>query len=238
MHPFFETCIDAVFPARCVGCRVLLYRRAPFRAVCTSCFENVARVRNVQCIRCNTRLYEGRLHRCGNERTLPVLACTTYTNRTARELIHALKYLRIRSAAEPLAALVAEALAEHPWFYEHALLVPLPLHARRERVRGFNQTKLIAQSLEKYIPTLPMIGTKILVRTHARTPQAELDSWHAREKNIAGVFTVLQNTALDPHRPIILLDDVVTSGATAREAARVLYKHGARHVRILAVAHA
>ena len=111
-------------------------------------------------------------------------------------------------------------------------LIPTPLHSSRLRSRGFNQAGEIARVLaEKFF--LPVDGR--LVRRHRDTPQQYNLSPEQRSKNVRNAFSYLKSNR---YNRFAIVDDVLTSGATATELARLLKRHGAEHVQVWCVAHA
>lgn len=113
------------------------------------------------------------------------------------------------------------------------LLMPVPLHPRKKRERGFNQSECIAQEISSHF-SIPLI-TRALVRTRYTPPQVKTVSEEERRKNIAGAFAVT-NASLVRGNTIMLIDDVLTTGSTANDAARALKEAGAREVWALVVA--
>jgi ComF family protein len=109
------------------------------------------------------------------------------------------------------------------------LIVPVPLHAKRLKQRGFNQALLLA----KVFPHVP-IARQAVVRVRHTVPQVELKPRERRE-NVKGAFAVPE-PALVKGKHILLLDDVYTTGATVRECAKVLRRAGAHRVEVLTVA--
>jgi ComF family protein len=149
-----------------------------------------------------------------------------------REAIHAFKFAGRRGLAEPLGDLVAElGLSALPGATPD-LLLPVPLHRRRERERGYNQALLLSRRLERAwgVP----VAADVLVRRGATAPQADLDA-PARRRNVRGAFAVTNpETILGRH--VVLVDDVLTTGATAGECARCLLRAGASTVGVLTIA--
>ena len=147
-----------------------------------------------------------------------------------RKLIHLLKYDGMRPLARPFGDFLARALPrEQRW----DLIVPIPLHWRRRWHRGFNQAELLAREIAKRW-NVPV--RSIARRTRATSPQAGLT--HAKRRaNVSGAFAVKSGTRLDGMR-VLLVDDVLTTGASAAACARALKRAGARHVALLTLARA
>lgn len=149
-----------------------------------------------------------------------------------REAIHALKFGGRRGLAEPLGELVAGmGLSALPGAAPD-LLVPVPLHRRRERERGYNQALLLSRYLERAWGVA--VRADVLLRRGATVPQADLDA-PARRRNVRGAFAVTKPEAI-VGRHVILVDDVLTTGATAGECARCLTRAGASVVGVLTIA--
>lgn len=113
------------------------------------------------------------------------------------------------------------------------VFVPVPLHQRRRRTRGFNQSELLAEYLGLYF-RIPIVK-QALMRIKNTRPQIELENDEERRINISGAFAVTDREAVK-NKTAILVDDVVTSGATLREAAQTLRRAGARTVWAVAIA--
>lgn len=112
-------------------------------------------------------------------------------------------------------------------------LEPIPLHRSKLRRRGFNQAKIIAEYFSRKL-SLPL--TSYLVRTKDTESQAQLKKNSERFKNMQGAFDV-DETKVVTDQNIIIVDDVVTTGSTVKEAARALKLGGAKRVFVLSVAH-
>jgi ComF family protein len=144
-----------------------------------------------------------------------------------RAILHALKYDGRRSVARPLARLMADAGAD--LLAGADLIVPVPLHPRRERARGFNQARELAGGLGP-----PLVDA--LARTRATASQTDLPAGR-RHANVRGAFAVRARVAPRvAHRVVVLVDDVSTTGATLDACARALKGAGAREVRALTAA--
>lgn len=106
------------------------------------------------------------------------------------------------------------------------ILVPVPLHYKRQKERGFNQAEMIA----RHISDLFHIDLqKILMRNRYTVPQASLGK-QEREVNLKGAFSVCTNKTVDSEKIYVLIDDVSTTRSTLEECARALRKAGAQHV--------
>lgn len=142
----------------------------------------------------------------------------------ARRLILALKFSGVRSAAVPL----ARAMAMLP-SGEEEILVPVPTTRRRRRQRGYNQAALLAGRVGE---ELGMAAVEALTRRDAHAAQATL-SRDARARNLVGCMRADGRVR---GKRVLLVDDVYTTGSTAKEAARALYAAGARSVGVFTAA--
>ena len=136
------------------------------------------------------------------------------------------------AAGRALAQLMIErAVAEAPT--RPALMIPIPLHVSRLRERGYNQTLELARPLAAALG-IPL-RHDLLVRTRSTPPQTGLDA-KARRRNLRGAFALTKSARLPDH--VVVFDDVMTTGATLREAARVLVRAGVSRVDVWALARA
>jgi len=148
------------------------------------------------------------------------------------EAISRFKFGGVARLARPLGALLADyADPEFP-FSAVDLIIPVPLHPRRLRERGFNQSLLLARQVGKR-RSIPLNFTA-LHRTRQTQPQTQL-SGAERRKNVRGAFEVRQAEVVGGKR-ILLVDDVFTTGATVQECASVLGEAGASEVHVLTLA--
>ncbi len=159
-----------------------------------------------------------------------------------REAIHALKYDRVRGSARGLgrflALAIAQMAAEAP---AEMLVIPVPLHRTKHAQRGFNQARSLARealkALGKTHPAWQLrLASKTLMRLRATGSQAGLTP-RQRRLNVRGAFTVSDPAAVTM-RHVLLIDDIFTTGATARAAARALVRAGAASVRVATLARA
>ncbi len=145
-----------------------------------------------------------------------------------RKLIHLFKYSRMKPLARPLGKLLASALPRDKKF---DLVVPMPLHWTRAWQRGFNQSELLGKIIAKRTGT-PLVAA---VRRKRRTPaQAGLTNAQ-RRTNVAGAFVWNKRFSVKD-RHVLLVDDVLTTGATVSACAAVLKRAGAKRVTVLTLA--
>lgn len=159
-----------------------------------------------------------------------------------REAIHALKYSGLQPAAQRLGWMLAQAIAQlAPDAPTEMLVVPVPLHRGKRAQRGFNQARLLAaEALRNLANSHPQwhltLAARTLLRQRATESQFGL-SPHQRRLNVRGAFTVSDPDAV-AGRAILLVDDILTTGATARAAARALRRAGAASVWVATLARA
>jgi ComF family protein len=223
MHTFFTGLLGLLFPSRCAACDAL--GAEPF---CADCAETLVAT-PAGCPVCGVPLDEALMpalkpRRCGPCRAQAppfVSARAPFLHGGAlAEAIHALKYENRAELARPLGALF-EAV-ERP---RADVICPLPLHPDRLIHRGYDQAALLAREAARRFQ-LPL---EFLVERARPTPPQVGRDRKARVRNVAGAFRVASSVR---GRSICLVDDVLTTGATAGEAARALYAAGARRVEV------
>ena len=212
----------------------------PQRTLCHACSAPLRKTEELLCEHCAASL-ETCLLTAGRAET--VLGAEVYCavsvyryQEVAATLVKALKFGSDRTAAIPLAQAMAQTIATVPALQLAELCVPVPVHYRRMRRRGYNQAAVLAAGLEE-LQGLPM-ASDALVRVHHKHSQVG-QGREARRENIAGAFAVSSvGEQIIAGRYVLLLDDVLTTGATALECARVLLDAGARQVCLLTVCRA
>jgi ComF family protein len=147
-----------------------------------------------------------------------------------RHAIHELKYRNLRATAPRLAAFLDDFLKENP--LPGDVLVPVPIHPKRQRERGFNQAALLCRELGRR-SGLPVIEGCLVKRTYT-PPQARASGVASRLANVADAFACVNEKLKG--RQVILVDDVSTSGATLSAGAGTLKSAGALSVWGLALA--
>lgn len=237
---------DVVFPPVCVHCRALVETSSDgasvsgFRHLCVRCVTQLDWVQPPHCTTCGHPFFgvvEG-------ERLCPHcegLAPVFRTGRTAvlfkgagRSLVHELKYHRGLHMLDD----IEEIFRRSPHIIEAvrgAVLVPVPLHPRKARERGYNQAALIAAALARAAGG----GTRVeplLRRVLDTASQTALDR-RTRLANLKNAFALAESAALNPALQFILVDDVFTTGSTLNSCARALHRAGAVNVDVVTFGH-
>jgi ComF family protein len=220
------TFLDLLFPPRCVGCQ----KRGVW--FCAACLAAVPRIVPPLCRCCGEPLkHSGDL--CYNCRREPLqidgIRAVALFEGPLRQAVHHLKYTGQRDLASSLGSLLAEYWRENPLPAD--VLVPVPLHASRQRERGYNQAALLAQELAA-AAGLPIIEG-CLVRTRQTASQMTLKRVE-RKTNVRDAFACVDDRLAG--RQVLLLDDVCTTGATLEACAVACRQAGACSVWALTLA--
>ncbi len=215
-----EITLDLLFPKWCVGCG----REGDF--ICFSCQNSLPRIMPPFCPKCGKSQSSGIL--CPScvswQAKIDGIRSPFRFDGVIRQAILQLKYRNLRALAAPLAKLINIYLVNNP--LPGDVLVPVPLHRKRMRERGYNQSYLLAKELSKLIH-LPVIDSCLIRQRHA-LPQARTATVEERQKNVAEAFTCRDDSVRD--KQILLIDDVSTSGATLDACAAALKAAGATSV--------
>jgi ComF family protein len=259
--------VDAVFPARCCSCGRLFRQRrtadAPYLDMegpdgelhdvlagflCETCSQLIQWIRSPLCTCCG-RPFEspqGVDHGCGDCREDPpgyfrARAAAAYHG-AFKALICAYKYLYRVELAAPLSLILWRTLIRYWNPGQIDCIVPVPLHKRRLRERGFNQCELLIRSWSAALPgpgrrpEWPELGVFNLVRPRYTQPQTGLERTR-RVANMIDAFRLADPSAVRGRR-VLLVDDVLTTGATVNACARVLHAAEAASVEVLTLARA
>lgn len=221
--------LDFLFPPRCEGCGRL------GKYICERCVLTI-QFRDQCCPECDRPAIDGITHP-GCQRAYGLDGLTTVFNysRVIKKVLKTIKYRFVYDEAETLINLIPVVT----WRLLNNLvkdysIYPIPLHKDRLNWRGFNQAEKLAKLISQKLQ-LPLID-KLLIRTEHRTPQADISHRTDRIRNAQGLFTLSSRfpefKALNSGNlnSILLVDDVWTTGATMKEATKVLKRNGIKHV--------
>jgi ComF family protein len=239
----FASIFNTVFPSDCRLCGEPLTNvsRLP---VCADCTASIKPIEGSVCEVCGERVPdtshavgETKCMLCRRAR-LPFAKAMAYGSYSGalRGMVHLLKYESMLPAAESFATLLAPVIQSLAELCDaEALLVPVPLYKSKQRQREFNQSELIARAVLRRMPSAKLkLADSVLVRQRDTRSQTGLTR-HQRRENMRGAFAV-RDASLVAGRDIILIDDVLTTGTTAAECARVLRRAGAKKVYVATVA--
>ncbi len=221
--------LDLVFPINCLVCgRDGVY-------LCEKCLTTLARLPNQFCVVCQSPSPFGKTHpECRTKNTVDgAISALPYKDPRVSKIIETFKYNFVSDLAPILSRLMVEAIQAQglaSYFFDFEL-VPIPLHQRRLNWRGFNQAELLAQELSMQLSI--KLESNLVIRSKFTQPQVKLKA-EERRKNIDNAFTLTGDAA---NKKILLVDDVVTSGSTANELAKLFKRAHAAEIWILSAAH-
>jgi len=222
--------LDLVYPPKCLTCDAIA---ADY--ICALCLRGIEHVHRPYCRRCGQSMRGFRCRNCwGRVASFTHARAVGQYSGVLRKAVHELKYGGKRMLASPLGDLLytyLEKRCDFPW-RRASCVVPVPIHPARERVRGYNQSELVAERLSE-LTGLPLVGGN-LVRASRTKPQVAL-SPEERRKNVKAVFRVRDSDAVRG-RIVLLVDDVATTCSTIHECSLALLKAGAERVYAVCIA--
>lgn len=151
-----------------------------------------------------------------------------------QQLLHSIKYRGNKELARQLGMLYAESLKETKAFSEADYLIPVPLHPKKQKQRGFNQSAEFARGLGDVL-RVPLLENELIRTgfTSTQTRKQKFDRW----ENVKDVFSV-RNPELLKGKKVVLVDDVITTGATIDACCQALGKAGGTRISVLSLAYA
>ena len=230
VKPLFTALLDVILPPICHICHSFIPNAGTLH-ICPTCRDLLPLVLSPLCPVCGIPFVgTGSNHRCGVCLTTPPHFDTARApflyEGSIRDLIHSFKYSQKTHLRNPLALLALEEIG-NLWAEQNPhLIIPVPLHRSRLRLRGFNQAVLLGRVISQHL-SLPM-QTDVLVRTRPTEPQIDLSA-AKRRVNVKGAFAIDKPCRVTG-KTILLLDDVMTTGSTLDECAHVLKNAGAESV--------
>lgn len=230
LHQFI---LDTLFPIRCLSCE------KEGQWLCDICFGKIIVKDEQHCPVCEKFFTpDGRTClACKKKSSLDgLLVAASYQQSSIAKAVHLFKYRFVSDLHIALGNLLVKIMhkTELPL---PDLILPVPLHPRRLRWRGFNQSALLANHLANNLLAQNKVicDEKILIRNRYTTPQMGIRDYDSRKANIVGAFSLLPSAKIK-NKTILLVDDIATTGFTIFECAKVLKKAGAKEVFAIVIA--
>jgi ComF family protein len=212
--PFLDEFLSLFFPRVCHSCGKALFMHE--KAICTACLHLLPRTKSHLDPESNAdQVFWGRVQ------LEKVSACYYYTrNSKVQRLVHALKYRGMTDVGIAVGEQYGRDLANSVYYRHLDMIIPVPLHPRKLRKRGFNQSEVFARGLSESMG-IPVENKQLsrLVATPTQTRRSRFSRW----KNVEGIFAVKDPMALS-NKKVLLVDDVITTGATIEACSRALQK--------------
>lgn len=234
LKQIFENFLEVVFPSdfKCIFCSKELPTTLPTRTcqecekklpyiegkVCLICGEPIKALSNY-CLICKEKVRYFTIARAPFE----------YSGQIAN-VIHKFKYENAKYLFKPMASFMAKTYLENN--FQPDLILAVPLYRSREKIRGYNQAKLLAQELSKIV-NCPFYED-VLIKQKNTQAQADL-TFGERQENLVGAFKVFKKDLIKD-KTILLIDDVLTTGTTANLCSKELIESGASKVFVLTLA--
>jgi competence protein ComFC len=231
--------LDVVFPRNCVSCGRAV-EEGRLRHLCLACSARVQVVQAPHCSTCGHPFYgEMAANRvCEHCETLvPEFGegkTAILAKGPGRALVHALKYHQAFHVLEDVRTLMAEAPG-YLAYLRGAVLVPVPLHPRKLRERGYNQSQMLAETAAQVAGGQAKIEN-LLVRVVDTATQTKFDR-AKRQTNLKNAFAMAPDAVITPGHHYLLIDDVFTTGSTLNACAAVLRRAGAVNLDVVTFGH-
>jgi ComF family protein len=234
MSFLFRALKDLLFPPHCLGCKRRLDSSLP-PLFCVECADTLTFIRSPRCLCCGIPFVSGADHLCGlclnGRHAFDLARALLYYRPPVSDIIVSLKFNGNLAGIASLRALITEVKLLDA-FIEPDIILPVPLHTRRLRQRGFNQAVVISNGcLSNW---KKKIETGLLVRHRPTSPQSLL-SGDERRSNLKNAFSLADPNRIAGMR-VLLVDDVYTTGSTVNECSRVLRKAGAERIEVFTLA--
>lgn len=214
----FKDFINLLYPQPCLACGDILGKHED--SICTSCIVNLPKT-NYHLHNENplNKIFWGRV-------SIEMVAAYYYFNKgnKVQNLLHQLKYKGANNVGEKIGLLYGYELLESTNFKDVDFIVPVPLHPKKLKKRGYNQSESfaigLAQSLKKEVLTNLLLRT---VNSETQTKKSRFNRW----ENVSTIFTISNSTNIKG-KHILLVDDVITTGATIEGCAQLLVQRNAK----------
>ena len=227
-----ETAITFLYPAECHVCKGFLgVASVPY--ICANCWQDVQFLEPPWCDICGTPDVNGRCDDCAiSPPRYGKLRSIAFYQTTLQQAIHLFKFRKKKVFAPHLVQLMNAHIPIDCSIPEYDFVLPIPIHKKRLRERGFNQAMLLANGIAK-AENFPVLAD-VLVRKRHTVAQSSLDK-ETRQQNIVGAFEV-RNPDVIRGKRLLVIDDVFTTGATIREAVSELWTADPAEIDVLTLA--
>ena len=212
---------DFVYPPFCLLCESSLQHSE--NNVCPQCWEALPKIQPA-CVDSRSISIITQQECCFDSS----LAVWQYTE-AAQQIVHLLKYNGYRQLAKSLGQAMGKAAKETIEYAKSDCLIPVPLHRVKYREREFNQSLLLAEHASEIVKV--PVQAKTMIRLCYTKPQAQLSALE-RHRNVGGAFALKKNVSVQGAH-VVIVDDVITTGSTINECAKVLKEAGASQVMAL-----
>ncbi len=222
---------DLLFPKICLSCGFI------GGDICGECSKKLIYGKTDVCLYCGKPSLYGLTHlSCRKKNGVDGLIYIFNYNNVLRKIIKNIKYKLVQEAVPQLLShhgnTITEKINNYKKIFPEIIFQPIPLTLHKEKQRGFNQAALILKHLSSLTP---LVTCNYLLKIKNTPPQAQMKDKKQRQLNIAGCFQVVRKAPVK-NTVIALVDDVVTTGSTVKEAVKVLKNTGAKKVFVVALA--
>lgn len=221
--------INWLAPHKCFGCKTIIKEASAF---CEVCYQELP-FQSRTCAHCG-QIFAADTDYCGRCINAPPFYdecfCPFEYQTPIKDLICALKYNDKAEYAKMIGRLLASEVKQHQISIPEAI-IPVPIHISRLRSRGFNQAKLIADEVGRELNI--KVFNNVITKTKATLPQAQ-QSLINRKKALHNCFAIQKKLSA---QNVAIIDDVVTTGSTVNEIAKILKKNGVDYIQVWGLAH-
>lgn len=233
--------LDLVYPNNCINCKTAIIDKDYKFSLCYDCWQSIEKNLPPFCSKCGLHLEDIKTgvdlcKDCQRQELYFDKAFSVFLfDGIIKELIHKFKYSNKTMLAKVFAQMIFDfAMNFNIQLSSYDIMLPVPLHPARLREREYNQCEMLAQQLQKFFPL--EISTKDVTRIKNTKSQITLDKT-SRWKNVDGAFKI-RNRFVFEEKNVLIVDDLITTGATASELAETLKESGAKMVSVLTIARA
>jgi ComF family protein len=220
---------DLIYPPSCAICG-----KPSDEAICAECATNLTKISYSYCPICGYKLKDDDFF-CPMHEEAPLLFVRPSApfDPVYRELIHELKFYGGVDIANFFGIILGKIIKDEKIFADYHVILPVPLHSRRLKERSYNQSEILAKMASTISEREFLNDCALRIReTEAQTKLGVKE----RVENVRGAFDIINSDRING-KSIIIIDDVVTTGATTNEIARILKKNGAKNICVVCIAH-